>query len=126
MAAGIENVSREAMREYFAYLLSKAREVKSALGGGGGISLGGTEIDVVQTVGMQVASGTAPPAATGTAIPRQELAVKLLSTVLGLTVSFAVSYFGIKWLANAMDPTRQEKKDAQKRVCGIVITDKIW
>ena len=47
---------------------------------------------------------------------RQELVAKLVSTCLGLAVSFAITYFGFKYLANVLDPTRQEKKEAQKRV----------
>ena len=46
---------------------------------------------------------------------RQELVVRLLSTGLGLTASFAFSYFAIKWLVNAMDPTYKQKKEAQRR-----------
>ena len=60
----------------------------------------------------------------GPRIGRQEILVKLFSTCVGLAVSLTISYFGIKWLANAMDPTRQEKKEAQKRVC-ILICAKI-
>ena len=48
---------------------------------------------------------------------RQELITKLVSTCLGLAVSFTITYFGFKYLANVLDPTRQEKKEAQKRVC---------
>ena len=52
---------------------------------------------------------------------RNELLVRLLSTGLGLAASFAFSYFAIKWLVNAMDPTQHQKKEAQKRVSrGIV------
>ena len=47
---------------------------------------------------------------------RKEIAVKLLTTCLGLALSFGVSYYGIKWLAKALDPTMQEKKEAQERV----------
>ena len=47
---------------------------------------------------------------------RQELVAKLVSTCLGLAVSFTITYFGFKYLANVLDPTRQEKKEAQKRV----------
>ena len=47
---------------------------------------------------------------------RQELIAKLVSTCLGLAVSFTITYFGFKYLANVLDPTRQEKKEAQKRV----------
>ncbi len=47
---------------------------------------------------------------------RQELIAKLVSTCLGLAVSLTFTYFGFKYLANVLDPTRQEKKEAQKRV----------
>ncbi len=47
---------------------------------------------------------------------RQELIAKLVSTCLGLAVSFTITYFGFRYLANVLDPTRQEKKEAQKRV----------
>ena len=47
---------------------------------------------------------------------RNELLIRLLSTGLGLAASFAFSYFAIKWLVNAMDPTQHQKKEAQKRV----------
>lgn len=47
---------------------------------------------------------------------RNEIMVKLLSTVLGLAVSFGISYYGIRWLVNVMDPTRSEKQESQKRV----------
>ena len=47
---------------------------------------------------------------------RQEIVAKLVSTCLGLAVSFTITYFGFKYLANVLDPTRQEKKEAQKRV----------
>ncbi len=47
---------------------------------------------------------------------RQEIIAKLVSTCLGLAVSLTFTYFGFKYLANVLDPTRQEKKEAQKRV----------
>ena len=40
---------------------------------------------------------------------RQELVAKLVSTCLGLAVSFTITYFGFKYLAIVLDPTRQEK-----------------
>lgn len=49
-------------------------------------------------------------------ITRQEVITKLLSTCFGLAVSFSITYFGIKWLVNAMDPTREEKRQAHRRV----------
>ncbi len=47
---------------------------------------------------------------------RHELIAKLISSCIGLAVSFTITYFGFKYLANILDPTRQEKKEAQKRV----------
>ena len=47
---------------------------------------------------------------------RNELLIRLLSTSIGLAASCAFSYFAIKWLVNAMDPTQHQKKEAQKRV----------
>ena len=47
---------------------------------------------------------------------REDLFARLLSTALGLTASFAFSYFAIKWLVNVMDPTYKQKKEAQDRV----------
>jgi hypothetical protein len=49
------------------------------------------------------------------AVAKNEL-VAILSTVLGLAASFTFTYFGVKWLVNAMDPTRKEKQEAQARV----------
>lgn len=56
-----------------------------------------------------------PERAALRAAQRNEIIVKLLSTVLGLAVSFGVSYYGIRWLVNVMDPTRSEKQESQKR-----------
>ena len=49
-------------------------------------------------------------------ITRQEVITKLLTTCFGLAVSFSITYFGIKWLVNAMDPTREDKRQAHRRV----------
>ncbi|KAK7112183.1 hypothetical protein V1264_011672 [Littorina saxatilis] len=49
------------------------------------------------------------------AVVRNEVVAKLISTVLGLAASFTFTYFGVKWLVNAMDPTRKEKQEAQAR-----------
>ncbi|KAL5017997.1 hypothetical protein ScPMuIL_003719 [Solemya velum] len=48
-------------------------------------------------------------------VVRQEFIAKVLSTILGLAASFGVTYFGVKMLSNALDPTRKEKKAAQDR-----------
>nr|KAG5702777.1 hypothetical protein BaRGS_003651 [Batillaria attramentaria] len=47
---------------------------------------------------------------------KNELVAKVISTVLGLAASFTITYFGVRWLVNAMDPTRKEKEEAQKRL----------
>lgn len=49
------------------------------------------------------------------AAQRNELLMKLLTSVLGLAVTFAVSYYGIRWLVNVMDPTHSDKQASQKR-----------
>lgn len=65
-------------------------------------------------------------AETGTEMSRQEVTVKLLSTLLGLATSCAITYFGVRWLVNAMDPTHREKKAARKKVTiwGIIKVEK--
>jgi hypothetical protein len=52
-------------------------------------------------------------------LQRNDFLVRLLSTLTGLVVTFGVSYYGIRWLVNAMDPTKHEKKEAQKRVSNL-------
>jgi hypothetical protein len=47
---------------------------------------------------------------------RPEIIARAVSTLVGLTVSFAITYCGVKWLGDAMDPTRKEKKESQQRV----------
>jgi hypothetical protein len=46
-----------------------------------------------------------------------QLIVKLISTLIGLTASVGVSYFGFKYLAAVLDPTKGEKQESLKRVC---------
>ncbi|XP_067673292.1 outer mitochondrial transmembrane helix translocase-like [Haliotis asinina] len=48
-------------------------------------------------------------------LSRQELLSKIISTLVGLAASFTITYFGVKYLVNAMDPTRKDKKEAQDR-----------
>ena len=57
---------------------------------------------------------------------RQEIIAKLISSLIGLTASMAVTYFGIKWLSNALDPTREEKKESQQRVRQVNISNKLY
>lgn len=42
---------------------------------------------------------------------------EVISLVFRLTLFGALTYFGVKWMVKAMDPTRKQKVDAQKRVC---------
>jgi len=46
-------------------------------------------------------------------ITRNQVVAKVLSTVVGIAASFTLTYWGIKWLTDAMDPTKKEKKLAQ-------------
>ncbi|KAK3606626.1 hypothetical protein CHS0354_011959 [Potamilus streckersoni] len=48
-------------------------------------------------------------------IERRQLVAKILSTLFGVGVSFALTYIAVKWMTNAMDPTGKEKKKAQQR-----------
>ncbi|XP_076459385.1 outer mitochondrial transmembrane helix translocase-like [Babylonia areolata] len=57
----------------------------------------------------------APMTEAKTAITRNDVVAKLISTFLGIAASFTITYFGVKWLVNAMDPTRKEKQAAQAR-----------
>ena len=51
-----------------------------------------------------------------TSTGRNEIIAEVVLTVLGLAASFTITYFGVKWLVNAMDPTRKEKQEAHARV----------
>lgn len=44
---------------------------------------------------------------------RNQIIAKVVSTLLGVAASFTLTYLGIKWLTDAMDPTKKEKKIAQ-------------
>uniref|UniRef100_A0A0B6ZE81 AAA+ ATPase domain-containing protein n=1 Tax=Arion vulgaris TaxID=1028688 RepID=A0A0B6ZE81_9EUPU len=44
---------------------------------------------------------------------RNQVIAKVLSTFFGVAASFTLAYLGIKWLTDAMDPTKKEKKLAQ-------------
>jgi len=46
---------------------------------------------------------------------KHEVVVKLLSTLLGLGLTFGITYYGIHFLMKAMDPTRHERVNAIKR-----------
>ena len=54
-------------------------------------------------------------ATTGVKLSGQ-FVTKLVSMCIGLAVSFTITYVGMKYLGNVLDPTREEKKAAQKRV----------
>ena len=49
-------------------------------------------------------------------IARRELIAKLVSTLIGAAVSIGITYVGVKFLMNAIDPTQKEKLESQKRV----------
>ena len=46
----------------------------------------------------------------------REMLAKVISTVLGLAASFGLTYIAVKWMTDAMDPTRKEKQKARERV----------
>jgi SpoVK/Ycf46/Vps4 family AAA+-type ATPase len=72
-----------------------------------------TKLSDFAPVSMAVANGSETVAVR--ASPRNELLLKLISTLAGLVLTFGFSYYGIQWLVSAMDPTKHEKKDARKR-----------
>ncbi|GFO00933.1 ATPase family aaa domain-containing protein 1 [Plakobranchus ocellatus] len=60
-------------------------------------------------------------------ITRNQVIAKVVSTVLGVAASFTLTYLGIKWLTDAMDPTKKEKKlaqaEAQKMLAKLGVQD---
>ena len=68
------------------------------------------------SVGLQLTTSESVTDEACATVRRQQLLARLLSACLGLAVSVALSYFSIQWLSKAMDPTRRERKEAQKRV----------
>ena len=54
--------------------------------------------------------------AVAAGVRRQEIIAKLISSCIGLGLSLTITYFGFRYLANVLDPTREEKKRAQLRV----------
>ncbi|XP_041363867.1 outer mitochondrial transmembrane helix translocase-like [Gigantopelta aegis] len=46
---------------------------------------------------------------------KNELLAKIISTLIGLTASFTITYFGVRYLMNAMDPTQKDKKESRER-----------
>ena len=49
-------------------------------------------------------------------IARKEMLAKVISSLLGIAASFGLTYFAVKWMTNAMDPTRKEKQKARESV----------
>ncbi|KAL4240946.1 ATPase AAA domain-containing protein 1 [Mactra antiquata] len=49
------------------------------------------------------------------AVTRRELIAKLVSTLIGTTASIGLTYFLVKFLTNALDPTHKEKQKARER-----------
>lgn len=50
------------------------------------------------------------------AIQKQEITAKVIAATLTALISLGFTFIGVKWLLNAMDPTKKEKDEAQKRV----------
>jgi cytochrome bd-type quinol oxidase subunit 2 len=75
----------------------------------------------IDVVGASVTLGNDASGSTVRTLQRNDFIVRLLSTLTGLVVTFGVSYYGIRWLVNAMDPTKHEKKEAQKRVSILLV-----
>lgn len=49
-----------------------------------------------------------------TGITRNEVIAKIVSTVVGVAASMTITYYGLKWLTESLDPTKKEKKLAQE------------
>lgn len=45
---------------------------------------------------------------------------EVIGLVFRLTLFGALTYFGVKWMVKALDPTRKQKVESQKRVRLIV------
>ncbi|CAD5123511.1 DgyrCDS11851 [Dimorphilus gyrociliatus] len=45
----------------------------------------------------------------------REILAKIISLVLGLGVSFSITYFGVKYLTKALDPTRKDKEKSKSK-----------
>ena len=57
-----------------------------------------------------------PAAEAREVIARKEMMAKVISSLLGIAASFGLTYFAVKWMTNAMDPTRKEKQKARESV----------
>ena len=51
-----------------------------------------------------------------TGITRNEVIAKIVSTVVGVAASMTITYYGLKWLTESLNPTKKEKKLAQEEV----------
>lgn len=67
-----------------------------------------------KTIFSSVASETNSSAISQ--VDKREILTKVISSLIGLTLSFGVSYFVFQWLGTMLDPTNKEKKEAKLRV----------
>ena len=63
-----------------------------------------------------------PAADAREVIARKEMLAKIISSLLGIAASFGLTYFAVKWMTNAMDPTRKEKQKARESVCSFLLS----
>lgn len=47
---------------------------------------------------------------------KREIIARLITSFVGILASFGLTYFGVKWLSNTLDPTKKEKDLAHKKV----------
>lgn len=46
---------------------------------------------------------------------------EVVGMIVRLTIFGAATYYGIKWVVEAMDPTHKQKIQAKKRVCAHIV-----
>ena len=46
---------------------------------------------------------------------------RYIATVIQAVILGAVTYYGVKWLVDAMDPTKKSRLAAQKQVCVLAV-----
>lgn len=46
---------------------------------------------------------------------------EIITIVVKATLVGLISYFGLKWTIDALDPTRKQKKEAQEKVCFLIL-----
>lgn len=80
------------------------------------LAAAGRRFQVIGAEGQVGQAASVPLEEAKNGMVRQELIAKFVSTMVGLAASFAITYFGVKYIVNAMDPTRKEKKSSQMRV----------